>query len=488
MNRREEKKMRSFKNVGMCLVVFCLALIVIITEAWAAEEYHVTFDQMVKAKAFYNDPSPILEKLSWKKIMPPEDYAKITWDVETMKKVWAEVVGFKAPDVVGKIAPEIKPGKYSYKDKDKYPGLKELMIPEQYEMFKPGGPPHAGNFSEIEVIPTRQYYYALPLGQVTKNNMGQTKLDNQGYLIPESYKGGIPFPRPEGKFKAQQVLYNWDKRYSLPESNYLAQTIKGFNKGLHTDTEVAMVAWQLKLRDRVIMEPLGYFDDVARKRGEFKTTSIYSLAPRDQYGNVVSATIFNPVDQYDQLFLWVNAIRRVRKLSGTDTQDTAAGTDTIYEDQEGFSQKLSPKRFPYKYEIIAEREFLVPAPSIDGSEYFREQGKEVAGLRFERRPIYVLQLTQLDPSFVYSKRIMYFDKETFLFHKIHNFDQKGRLYRAYGFTIWAFHPESGLFALFLGNVRDYVDYHSLLNVLMFHPAPWINRSHVGMEQLIKKGK
>jgi hypothetical protein len=466
-----------------------MALVVIRPVTWAAErEFHVTFDQIEKARAFYDDPSPILEKLSWKKIMPPESYAKISWDVEAMKKLWAEVIGFKAPDLVGKIAPEIKPGKYTYKDKDKYPGLKELMIPEHYEMFKPGGPPHAGNFSEIEVIPTRQYYYALPLGEATKKDMGRTKLDSQGYLIPETYAGGFPFPRPEGKFKAQQILYNWDKRYNMGESSYLAQKIEGFNKSLNRDTEVAMNAWTLRLRDRVIQEPLGYFDDVAKKRGEYKTTGIYNIAPRDQYGNVISATIFNAVDQYDQLYLWVNAIRRVRRMSGTDTQDTAAGTDTIYEDQEGFSQKLSPKRFPYKYEVIAEREFLVPAPSIDGSEFFREKGKEVVGLRFERRPMYVLKLTQLDPTFVYSKRIMYFDAETFLFHKIHNYDQKGRLYRAYGFMVWAFHPESGLFTLFLGNVRDYVDYHSLLNILIIHPASWINRSHVGMEQLIKKGK
>ena len=481
--------MRSFKNVGLCLVVFCLALIVMIPVAWAEEkEFKVTIDQIIKAKAFYDDPSPILQKLSWKQIMSPESYAKITWDVETMKKLWAEVVGFKAPDVVGKIAPEIKPGKYTYKDKDKYPGLKELMIPEQYEMFKPGGPPHAGNFSEIEVIPTRQYYYALPLAQATKNNMGRAKQDAQGYLIPETFVGGIPFPKPEGKFKAQQILYNWDKRYASGESMYMAQVIKGFNKSLSKDTEVAMVAWSLRLKHRAIQEPLGYFDEVAKKTGEYKTASVYSIAPRDQYGNVVSQTIYEPIDQYDQNYLWVNAIRRIRKLSGTDTQDTAAGTDTIYEDQEGFSQKLSPKRFPYKYELIAEREFLVPAYSIDGSEFFREGGKEVVGLRFERRPMYVLKLTQLDPTFVYSKRIMYFDAETFIFPTIQNFDQKGRLYRGYGFTLWAFHPESGLFTLFMGNVRDYVDYHSLLNRLIFHPAPWINRSHVGMEQLIKKGK
>jgi len=32
---------------------------------------------------------------------------------------------------------------YTYKDKEQYPGLKELMYPDLYQRFKPGAPPHA---------------------------------------------------------------------------------------------------------------------------------------------------------------------------------------------------------------------------------------------------------------------------------------------------------------------------------------------------------
>lgn len=120
--------------------------------------------------------------------------------------------------------PEIKPGKYSYKDKEKFPGLKELMIPHHYKRFNPGGPPFAGNFPEITVVPTKQYYWALPIAEATKNNMGKTKLDDQGYIIDNTYVSGYPFPRPSGKFKVQQIMYNWVKRYSNGESLYLIET------------------------------------------------------------------------------------------------------------------------------------------------------------------------------------------------------------------------------------------------------------------------
>ena len=35
---------------------------------------------------------------------------------------------------------------------------------------------------------------------------------------------------------------------------------------------------------------------------------------------------------------------------------------------------------------------------------------------WERRPIYVVELTELDKSYVYSKRVLYIDKETFHAH------------------------------------------------------------------------
>ena len=55
-------------------------------------------------------------------------------------------------------------------------------------------------------------------------------------------------------------------------------------------------------------------------------------------------------------------------MSATDTQDPINGQDLIYDDNEGFSQKITPLRYPYTFEIIEEREYLIPI-SIDGTEY-----------------------------------------------------------------------------------------------------------------------
>ncbi|MGZ4857690.1 MAG: hypothetical protein ACXVZU_04965, partial [Methanobacteriaceae archaeon] len=174
--------MKRTKAFIVCFVVLSLPMILVTSPAWS-QEYKITMDQYVKAKAYYDDPRPLYAgELAWEKILPPEVLAKLSYDVETMKKEWADLIGFKAPDVVGKIAPDIKPGKYTYQDKDKFPGLKELMVPSIYALFKPAGPPLAGCFPEMTVVPTTQFYWALPVIRETKKNMGRAKLDDQGYL------------------------------------------------------------------------------------------------------------------------------------------------------------------------------------------------------------------------------------------------------------------------------------------------------------------
>jgi hypothetical protein len=174
-------------------------------------------------------------------------------------------------------------------------------------------------------------------------------------------------------------------------------------------------------------------------------------------------------------------------MSTTDTQDAVGGSDLIFEDREHFSQKLSPTRYPYKFKMIAEREYLVPSLTLDGSLYFTSKELELRNVEFERRPVYVVELTQMDKNYVYGKRIFYIDKETFLLLFIENYDQKGRLYRS-ATTLNAFIPEMGN-PQFLGAVQlDHIDLHSTLVLCYNLPAPWLGRENVNLQSIISRGK
>ena len=431
-----------------------------------------TVTEIERQKRLFDDPRPHLTYFGPGALLSKELYARLTFDPDVMKRQWADLVGLTAPEQVGKIAPEIKPGKYTYRDLDKFPGLRELMHEELLRRIKPGGPPFAGSIPEFEIIPTRQYYWALPIAEATRKHIGKARLDGQGYLIPGTWEAGYPFPRPEGRFKAQQIMYNVEKRYvGFGLDNYYIGRIASYTGALRMDFQGAYTVRMLRLAGRCLMEPYGFLDDAAKQRQEAKAFALTYTSPRDLAGAVQTGVTYLDPEKPDTLMVYQPSARRARKLAPRDTQDDLSGNGRPYDDWEGFMQKLSPARYPYRYEVIGEREYLVPAATTDGAEYVASQGAEFRNVRLERRPVYVVRMTQLDPGYMYGARVFYIDKETFLYHHIENYGQKGRLYRTRD-MVYSFFPDMGAFSWESQLIKDYLNMRSNFEVMYTLPARW----------------
>ncbi|MBT8342099.1 MAG: DUF1329 domain-containing protein [Desulfatitalea sp.] len=482
--------MKNVKVFFTQILAFCLMAFLLVPSAIGAERYSVDWQEYLKHKTILDDPRPVLKTYWTKQLIPPSVYAEYSYDIETMKAKWAEAVGFKAPDVVGKIAPEIKPGKYTYKDKEKYPGLKELMIPFFYEkFFKPGAPPFGGTVSEFEVIPTQQRYWPLPFTEATLRNMGKAKQDPQGFFEPKDYIAGMPFPRPSGseRIKAMQIVYNknyipllWDASVGISDTQNFDRNFKNIYSGYG-------ISYTLQLSGRLKDEPRPFYDERAKTRNEFYVAAATAMEPRDAYGNVTLA-IMKMGTNTNEIYAYAAALRRIRKMTGTDTQDTSAGQNAIMDDSAGFSRVLSPTQFPYEYKILEEREFLVPACTHDGSEYIQRSNMEVKNVRMERRPVYVLELIQKDPSYVYGRTILYMDKETFYLQASLNYDQKGRLFR--GMLFYPFQEaEMGVLGAFISiNWNFQTPQTGYLAIGPPLPAPWLDRNFFSFQNLQRMGK
>jgi hypothetical protein len=110
----------------------------------------------------------------------------------------------------------------------------------------------------------------LPAIEATKKNLGETKLEKDGYIVLRSWKGGVPFPRPSGEFKAQQVFYNFFLRsnafnmcWAIPSESH------GFGRNLNVDnvsvSDVAKISW----KGRTLFPPYGWYDERAERNNEW---------------------------------------------------------------------------------------------------------------------------------------------------------------------------------------------------------------------------
>ncbi len=279
------------KSTARALSLLISALL-LSTGAWAIDPYPAPIADIMAVKDVLDDPSPFYKECGYyKQFMPQEAWEKVTYDEEKSKAAWEKAVGGKAKDLVGKIAPEIKPGKYTLADKEKYP-FKELMSAYHYQRFNEPGtegqPNHIGYYTEFEVIDTQQLWHALPLAEATVKNTGKTQLDKDGYILHETFEGGYPFPRPSGEHKGWQLLWNWKKRLKDHESTLNYDLTVGVNSRYKIDHRgTANYLW-LRTKGRVMAEPFGWFDKRAQKQQE-EMIQLYTIfSPRDLYGNVYS--------------------------------------------------------------------------------------------------------------------------------------------------------------------------------------------------------
>jgi len=148
---------------------------------------------------------------------------------------------------------------------------------------------------------------------------------------------------------------------------------------------------------RVYFPPLGWFDERAKRNGEFSAFAYVNFEPRAMTGMRVLQYHYHDPDKLDSLMIYVPSLRRMRKMSASDTQDPQG--DLTYDDSDMMSQKITAKKYPYKFEIIEEREYLIPLAYASVPQWVESKNfYALRGTRFQRRPIYVLEMTNWIPT------------------------------------------------------------------------------------------
>ncbi len=128
----------------------------------------------------------------------------------------------------------------------------------------------------------------------------------------------------------------------------------------------------------------------------------------------------------------------------------------------------------------------MPAYTFDASDYLdSKDGWKWKGLKFERRPMWVIEMIQLDKNYLYSKRVGYFDKETLLPCLWEFYDQKGRYYRTID-RVWGMVVPMGYINSVHANNCDWIDTHCTWTFGPAYPVTWLSRKDLSLRNMMRQ--
>jgi len=265
--------------------------------------------------------------------------------------------------------------------------------------------------------------------------------DNQLY----DWKAGVPFPEPRN---AQEIVWNCYPTISRATSHddLYFYCWFGLCNGSKYEKHFIWNLFNRKYRARTDIPPLGDMPDFT-ERGICLREAMFIAEPNEVRGFIHLRTRYWDMGKPDETYAYIPAIRRVRRLTGSDLTDPLLGSDVAPDNFEVWRQKLNSNM---KIRVLEHRDFLVARgyvglenkPAYD----YRKNGP-CYQVEWELRPHWVLEVMLNDPDYVYSKRMIYVDAVPldqggrYNAYWGENFDQKGRLWKANGYMAQALNKE-----------------------------------------------
>jgi len=317
--------------------------------------------------------------------------------------------------------------------------FKELFDEAMYQHIKDG-------WTTVKTAPTRPY----PLGE-TYIEATRVAIDDQPDILANkqvtpNYKAGRAFPYEltlddpmAGTKAAWNYLwgYNWgdnacicpfywDYKDASTDEGKIERSIKW---------EFRILAWMHRTQyepiPQVATNPSQYFRSIVSQAYE----------PFDLKNTQLLLQRYKDDTRRTDAWLYLGFQRRVRRLATGQITDAFLGTDLMIEDFEGYEGRI----YDYKWKLIEKKAVFLPfhhrneldladeRVEQDGFQFidFDGKGKCFPKTTYELREVYVVEASPEEEGHPLSKRIMYFDAETFTIPRSVIFDQKGAPWKSF---------------------------------------------------------
>jgi hypothetical protein len=152
------------------------------------------------------------------------------------------------------------------------------------------------------------------------------------------------------------------------------------------------------------------------------------VAPFDMKGVGQLSFRYLSAARQDDTWLYVPAIRRIRRMSTSQRSDSLFGQDTDQDSYWGFSGHIAWS----EWKLLGVKEVL----GVVHRKHYPPQrcpgGGDFAYCdEWEKRPVYVIEGVSKMPQYAYSKRILYLDSEAWVVLYSDIYDKRGELWKVW---------------------------------------------------------
>ncbi len=281
------------------------------------------------------------------------------------------------------------------------------------------------------------------------SNAGKFSVDPEGALIDKATQAyptflyGYPFPQidPKDPQAAAKVIYNFSYTLMQPDD------ADRFSN-LHWVTPSALGRY-VEFQGQILFYGSRFSGPIPNPHQTLRRLIIAGVTPYEVVGLVTLEWAYLDPKQWNSLWTFVPALKRIRVLNAANGSDGLFGSELAHDDPYLFSGKV-----PYfTWKLVGVQDVLVPytlpnpkllRPAARGYELENPQdllamGWDTQGwtgkawwpvnYNFVIRPAWVVEATAKDPQYAYSRQMLWIDRELYVGYYKEAYDKDGQLWR-----------------------------------------------------------
>ncbi len=326
--------------------------------------------------------------------------------------------------------------------------------------------------------------------KASKDNIGRASLNPKTRQV-DGWGAGEPFPeiKMEDPSAAEKLIWNWyygQNAGDVSVDPYFTYLLVDGSKGIHSAQIAEYTRYSMKGRLSNGSKHIEGDGTVLGKQ------LLFFKEPKDIKG-LGTFTVRHDSAAVDDVWAYIPAVRRVRRLSGGAWMDPIGGTDQLQDDLEAFHARPSWYK---SYKLLGKRWILAVANgkqplwnrkgATDAERYpvLDLNAKPFWNLNndlYEPREVYVVE-AETPPEHPYSKKILYMETKYPRIYYAEAYDRKGEFWKFMEFHSYPNKADDGYLEVrsTSGLIVDFKRYHA--TVFLVETPTWLTNPRGAKEE------